>query len=117
LLASGAEQSTYPKALVFDEIDAGLGGAQGAALGRKLRCLGEQFQVLAVTHLPQVACFAHRHLCVSKRVEQDRTVATVELLEGRRRQKEIARMLAAEAVTPLALEHAQELLDQAARSG
>ncbi len=116
LLASGDESLSHPPTLVFDEIDAGLGGSQGAALGRKMRRLSERYQVLAVTHLPQVACFAHRHLRVAKRVGQVRTRAVVELLFDRARQQEIARMLAADAVTPLALEHAAELLAEASKS-
>lgn len=112
LVAAGGEVTAPNLTLVFDEIDSGLGGAQGAALGRKLRLLGQRYQVLAVTHLPQVASFAQRHFLVSKAVLRSRTEATVSVLEGSARRQEIARMLAADAVTPLALEHAAEMLEE-----
>jgi DNA repair protein RecN (Recombination protein N) len=102
--------------LVFDEVDSGIGGAQAAALGRKLQRLGETAQVLAVTHLPQVASFADGHFEVAKRVEGGRTLTDVERLEGDRRVAEIARMLGGETVTELSRSHARELIETAAGS-
>jgi DNA repair protein RecN (Recombination protein N) len=101
-----AEQAT----LVFDEVDAGLGGAQAAVVGRKLRALGAGGQVLAVTHLPQVASCGHRQLRVSKQVEGGRTRVSVETLGEAERIDEIARMLAGERLTEASRSQASELL-------
>jgi len=95
---------------VFDEADAGLGGAQGAALGRKLRRLARSGQILAVTHLPQVASFGELQHRVAKRVRQGRTFAEVSTLVGEARVEEIARMLAGEKITATSRRHATELL-------
>jgi len=104
-------------ALVFDEIDAGLGGAEGFALGRKLRRLARAGQVLAVTHLPQVASQGDHHFKVRKRVEGERTFATVEQLRGEERVAEIARMVSGESVTESSMSHARQLLDPATGEG
>jgi DNA repair protein RecN (Recombination protein N) len=100
--------------LVFDEVDSGIGGAQAAALGKKLQRLGRAAQVLVVTHLPQVASFAHRHFRVEKKVHAGRTRTGVAELDAPGRAAEIARMLGGERVTPLSLSHARELLAAAA---
>lgn len=105
----GAEET-----MVFDEADAGLGGEAAAALGRKLRSLSEGGQILAVTHLAQVACQAHRHLSVRKAVRGGRTRTALEPLANGTRVEEIARMLAGEAPSETALSHARELLAIAA---
>jgi DNA repair protein RecN (Recombination protein N) len=102
--------------LVFDEADAGISGAQAAALGKKLRRLAADAQILAVTHLPQVASCAHRHLKVSKAVAQGRTQTRVEELPEDLRVAEIARLLAGEQVTELSLDHARELIASGASS-
>jgi DNA repair protein RecN (Recombination protein N) len=96
--------------LVFDEIDAGMGGAQGAALGRKLRRLARCGQVLAVTHLPQVASCGDHHLRVSKRVRGGRSYAEVERLGRGERIGELARMLSGARVTATSRRHAEEML-------
>jgi DNA repair protein RecN (Recombination protein N) len=101
--------------LVFDEIDAGIGGAEAAALGRKLQRLGGGGQILAVTHLPQVASHADLHFRVRKTVVAGRTNVQVEKLPPRARVEEVARMLAGEKLTPLSLSHAEELIAAAAR--
>ncbi|MFA6030366.1 MAG: DNA repair protein RecN [Elusimicrobiota bacterium] len=98
------------KLLVFDEVDSGVGGATARAVGLKLREIGRARQVLCVTHLPQVACFADGHFDVSKRVERGRTLARVERLEGESRLEVLARMLGGTKVTETARRHAQELL-------
>ncbi len=101
--------------LVFDEVDAGVGGAQAAALGRKLQRLARGGQILAVTHLPQVASHADLHFRVSKQVAAGRTAVAVEPLPAPARVEEVARMLAGSEVTALSLSHARELIAGAAR--
>jgi DNA repair protein RecN (Recombination protein N) len=110
---SGAAAGGGP-ALVFDEVDAGIGGAQAAALGRKLQRLGAEAQVLVVTHLPQVASFGDRHFRVSKRADGGRTWTAVDRLDEDDRVAEIARMVGGERVTELSRSHARELLAAAA---
>jgi DNA repair protein RecN (Recombination protein N) len=107
---AGADAET----LVFDEVDVGLGGAEAAVIGRKLRQLGGSRQVLAVTHLPQVACLGDRHYRVKKTTASERTQVEVNELVAEDRVREIARMLAAEKVTDSSLQHARALLDEAA---
>jgi len=97
--------------LVFDEVDAGIGGAAGLAVGRRLARLAAGHQILVVTHLPQIACFADRHV----RVEKRGGTATVTVLEDRARTEELSRMLAGLAGTQSAVSHAEELLAEAAR--
>jgi DNA repair protein RecN (Recombination protein N) len=97
--------------LVFDEIDAGIGGRAGLAVGRRLARLAAGRQVLVVTHLPQIACFADRHLRVTK---TDGT-ASVDLLDGSDRTEELSRMLAGLAGSESAVTHAEELLAEADR--
>jgi DNA repair protein RecN (Recombination protein N) len=101
--------------LVFDEIDAGIGGAEAAALGRKLQRLAGAGQILAVTHLPQVASHADVHFRVRKTVAAGRTDVQVEKLAPRSRVEEVARMLGGDKLTPLSLSHAEELIAGAAR--
>ncbi len=101
--------------LVFDEIDAGIGGAEAAALGRKLQRLAGGGQILAVTHLPQVASHADLHFRVRKTVAAGRTSVQVEPLAPPDRVEEVARMLAGDKLTPLSLSHAEELIAGAAR--
>jgi DNA repair protein RecN (Recombination protein N) len=102
--------------LVFDEIDSGVGGAEAAALGRKLQRLAAGRQIFAVTHLPQVASYADQHFKVSKRIRGGRTTVSVEALPPAGRVEEVARMLAGETLTPLSLSHAEELI-AGARAG
>jgi DNA repair protein RecN (Recombination protein N) len=97
--------------LVFDEVDAGIGGQAGLAVGRRLARLAAGRQVLVVTHLPQIACFADRHL----RVTKEHGTASVELLDGPSRTEELSRMLAGLAGSESAVSHAEELLAEAER--
>ncbi|HEX2253158.1 MAG TPA: DNA repair protein RecN, partial [Thermoanaerobaculia bacterium] len=93
------------------------GGAQAAALGRKLRRLAAGgWQILCVTHLPQVASFGHHHFRVAKQVEGERTFTRVDALPAGERTGEIARMLAGAETTDLSLSHAREMLESAARA-
>jgi DNA repair protein RecN (Recombination protein N) len=101
------------RTLVFDEVDAGIGGRTAESVGKKLRALAQRGQVLCVTHVPQIAALADRHFCAEKKELKGRTIAAVRLLEGRERVDEIARMLAGEKVPETALRHARELLAQA----
>lgn len=98
-------------ALVFDEVDAGLGGVSASRVGELLASLGRRAQVIAVTHQPTVASRAVRHLVVAKQVVADHTVARVAVVEGEARTREIARMLSGEA-HEAALDHARELLGE-----
>src|SRR5205085_4953317 len=95
--------------VVFDEVDAGIGGMAGAAVGRRLGLLATSKQVLVVTHLPQIACFADRHVAVTK----ESGVAAIRVLEGEERTFEIARMLSGRADSKSAVSHARELLEKA----
>jgi DNA repair protein RecN (Recombination protein N) len=97
--------------LVFDEVDAGIGGQAGLAVGRRLARLAAGRQVLVVTHLPQIACFADRHL----RVTKVGGLASVDLLDGAGRTEELSRMLAGLAGSESAVSHAEELLAEADR--
>jgi DNA repair protein RecN (Recombination protein N) len=114
LATRGEAEKAHP-ALVFDEVDTGVGGAEAAALGAKLQRLAKGGQILAVTHLPQVASHADHHFRVSKRVDGGRTSVRVEELDAGTRVEEVARMLAGKKVTDLSLSHAQELIAGAAR--
>jgi len=98
-----------PETLVFDEVDAGIGGEAAVTVGRALASLGSGHQVLVVTHLPQVAACADRHLAVSKRESEDRAVSEIRSVTGNERIDELARMLAG-SVTTAARRHAKELL-------
>jgi DNA repair protein RecN (Recombination protein N) len=109
----GGGEPTRPT-LVFDEVDAGIGGAQAAALGAKLQRLGGASQILVVTHLPQVASYGDHHLKVAKEVRGDRTFTRVDALAPEARAEEVARMLAGARTTDLSLSHARELLATAA---
>jgi DNA repair protein RecN (Recombination protein N) len=96
--------------LVFDEVDAGIGGATANAVGRKLAKLAQGRQVLCVTHLPQLAAFADTHFIVTKQQAGDRTSASVEVLDERARVEELSRMLSGLPDSAVAADHAAELL-------
>ena len=102
--------------LIFDEVDAGIGGAIAEVVGRKLRELSKHHQVICVTHLPQIACFADRHHSVKKEVKSGRTVTVVDPLEKDARVEEIARMLGGVKVTEKTRAHAQEMMENARKS-
>jgi len=99
--------------LIFDEVDAGIGGAVAETVGRLLREVGQHVQVLCVTHLPQVAAQAHNHMRVSKHVENGMTKTHLALLNKEDTRDEIARMLGGAKVTKKTQQHAQEMLDSA----
>jgi DNA repair protein RecN (Recombination protein N) len=99
--------------LVFDEIDVGVGGRSGQVVGEKLWELSHAHQVIAITHLPQIAAFADCHFRIAK-VEQDgRVVSVVDELEHAARDEELAAMLDGVPITPAALQNAREMIERA----
>ena len=124
-IASGGELSRVVLALkallaktdsvetvVFDEVDAGIGGGVAEVVGRKLADLADHHQVICITHLPQIAKFGDQHYRISKQVTKGRTRTSIELLGDEDRYKEIARMLGGKKITPATLEHAREMLER-----
>jgi DNA repair protein RecN (Recombination protein N) len=107
-----AEAEKVPT-LVFDEIDAGIGGAVAEALGEKLSHIAQRYQVLCITHLPQLACYARGHFRVAKGRRGQRTITRVEPLEPEDRVEEISRMLGGKVITERTRAHARELLHRA----
>jgi DNA repair protein RecN (Recombination protein N) len=105
-----APEGAAPLTLVFDEIDAGVGGSAAEAVGRRLKKLSRGSQVICVTHLPQIAGFADHHYSVEKHTVKGRTTAAVAELTPEARTREIGRMLSGERVTPEALRHAEQLI-------
>ena len=96
--------------LIFDEIDAQIGGRLGTVTGKKLKELSSSRQVILITHLPQIASFADRHFKVSKSVKAGRTTTEVLLIEGKTRVEEIAQMMSGTNTTKISLSHAQNML-------
>jgi len=101
--------------LVFDEIDANIGGEVGRVVGEKLRAVAAHHQVIAITHLPQSAVYGDRHLVVSKAVSGGRTRTKISEVDGESRVAEIARMLGGEKLTSVVKRHAEELLGLSSR--
>jgi DNA repair protein RecN (Recombination protein N) len=130
-IASGGELSRVVLALkallaktdsvetvVFDEVDAGIGGGVAEVVGKKLADLADHHQVICITHLPQIAKFGDQHYRISKQVTKGRTRTSIDLLGDEDRIKEIARMLGGEKITQATLEHAREMLErQSTRPG
>lgn len=111
VLADAAERAT----LVFDEVDAGVGGRVAVEIGRRLARLARHHQVLVVTHLAQVAAFADRHLVVQKASDGQVTTSGLRVLDGAEREAELARMMAGIDTSDSSLAHARELLAEARR--
>ncbi|MEY2661052.1 MAG: putative repair ATPase [Pseudomonadota bacterium] len=109
-IAVATSQLGQAGTLIFDEVDSGVGGAVAETVGRLLKQLGTDRQVLAVTHLPQVAACADQHLVVSKSLVNGHTQSQVNPVGGEQRVREIARMLAGERLSDTTLAHAKELL-------
>ena len=107
MTVAGAGES---RTIVFDEVDAGVGGQTARAVGERLRALGEGRQVLCITHLPQIAALAGAHFRIEKSAETDTALTTVESLDGDGVVAELCRMLGAEASDTAARRHAEELL-------
>jgi DNA repair protein RecN (Recombination protein N) len=110
-IAVTTSQLGTAQTLIFDEVDSGVGGAVAETVGRLMKQLGRDRQVMAVTHLPQVAACADHHLVVSKQADGARTVSTVASVHGEQRVAEVARMLGGERLSGTTLAHAKEMLD------
>ena len=113
LKAMMARYTAMPS-MVFDEIDTGVSGSAADSMGSMICRMGEDMQVFAITHLPQVAAKGHSHFLVSKSLEEGRAVTEISRIEGERRVEEIARMLSGSDITPQAMENARVLLGKAA---
>jgi DNA repair protein RecN (Recombination protein N) len=109
VLARADTVATY----VFDEVDAGIGGAVADVVGRQIKSVAADKQVLCVTHLPQIAAYADAHFRVEKRVVDGRTATAVRRLSAAERVDELARMAGGAKVTPKARAHAEDLIKNA----
>ncbi|MFH1855848.1 MAG: DNA repair protein RecN [Candidatus Omnitrophota bacterium] len=103
--------------LIFDEIDAQIGGRLGTITGRKLKELSFGRQVILITHLPQIASFADAHYKVVKTVTNNRTITNIEFLEGETKVRELAKMMSGEKENKISIQHAREMLEQAIGHG
>ncbi len=113
--AGRAPQKPFVRTFIFDEVDAGIGGRVAECVGQRLKRLSYGAQVLCVTHLPQIACFADHHYYVEKIERGGRTLAEVRRLDGQKeRAAELARMLSGSQITDAVLKHAAAMLKQAA---
>ena len=110
-IAVTTSQLGTAQTLIFDEVDAGVGGAVAETVGRLMKQLGLDRQVLAVTHLPQVAACADHHLVVAKQLKQGMTLSSVASVQGEKRVAEVARMLGGERLSGTTLAHAKEMLE------
>jgi DNA repair protein RecN (Recombination protein N) len=111
----GSDKQSDLTTLVFDEVDAGVGGAAAAAVGKRLKGLSKNNQVICVTHLAQIAGFANHHFAVSKREKKGRVVTQIDELGAEERAQEVGRMLSGERITAEALKQAEQLI-QAGRA-
>ena len=103
--------------LIFDEVDAGIGGRVGLQVGDTLRRVAKEHQVFAISHLPQIAARAHHHIVVAKGAKGGVTTADITVLEGTSRVNEIARMLGGDPESKVSRAHAKELLESAGAPG
>jgi DNA repair protein RecN (Recombination protein N) len=109
-IAVTTSQLGTAQTLIFDEVDAGVGGAVAETVGLLMQRLGQDRQVLAVTHLPQVAACADHHLVVRKQLQDDVTLSSVASVDAEARVAELARMLGGERLLSSTLAHAREML-------
>ncbi len=116
-LQVAAVEAAHLPCLVFDEVDAGVGGAVAEMVGRQLHALAAKGQVLCVTHLPQVASQSDHQLRVSKHVTDGKTRTRIEVLDEAARIEELARMLGGTTITDRTREHAREMLASARQAG
>ena len=105
------------KTLIFDEVDAGIGGAVADVVGKRLQELGAQFQVLCITHLPQIAAYGAAHFGISKSIRRDRTVTDVVELTGSEREQEMARMIAGADISDAVMASARQMLESRTARG
>ncbi len=108
-----AESAKLP-ILIFDEIDTGISGRVAEAVGKSLKSLSRMHQIIAITHLPQIAAMADRHLQVQKSVQDERTVTEVTILDHESRLQAIAQLISGKSISPSSLSHAAELVASAA---
>lgn len=99
------------KTLIFDEVDAGIGGAVADVVGKRLQGLSDRFQVLCITHLPQIAAYGSSHFLISKSIRRDRTMTDVARLIGPHREQEMARMIGGAGISATVLASAREMLE------
>ena len=114
LKALSAAQDATPT-LIFDEVDAGIGGGVAEVVGRRLKTLAARHQVLCITHLPQIAAFADHAYTVTKQTTKRRTLSSAKRLDKTERLQELARMLGGVEVTVEARRHARDMLERAQR--
>ena len=105
-------QNDAVETVVFDEVDAGIGGGAAEVVGKKLSALSTVHQVVCITHLPQIAKFGNAHFRISKQVRNGRTSTVIHHLDEENRIQEVARMLGGEKITQTTLDHARELLER-----
>ncbi len=104
-------QTEAVETIVFDEVDAGIGGGVAEVVGKKLAALAGHHQIICITHLPQIAKFSDHHFSISKHVSDGRTKTFIHRLDNKERIEEIARMLGGEKITRATVDHAREMLD------
>jgi len=110
LRQSSVKGVSQQRTLVFDEIDAGIGGRAAEAVGKKLKQLAATKQVFCVTHLPQIASFADQHYLIEKKESGGRTKTSVRQLDPEERTRELARMISGEKLTDTSIKHAEQML-------
>jgi len=98
--------------MVFDEIDTGIGGGTAVVVGEKLFKISSDKQVICITHLAQIACFAQTHLLINKYVENNKTKINISVLDKQEKIQEISRMLSGSRDSDISLKHAEELINQ-----
>jgi DNA repair protein RecN (Recombination protein N) len=98
--------------MVFDEIDTGIGGGTAAVVGEKLFKISSDKQVICITHLAQIACFAQMHLFINKYIEKNKTKISINILDKQEKIREISRMLSGSKDSDISLRHAEELIKQ-----
>jgi DNA repair protein RecN (Recombination protein N) len=103
------------KTLIFDEVDAGIGGAVADVVGRRLQALADRFQVLCITHLPQIAAYGSSHFRIAKAIRKERTITEVQALTGPDREQEMARMIGGADISATVLASAREMLESRTR--
>ena len=107
-----ARETDY-EALVFDEVDAGIGGRTADRVGQRLKTLARRHQLICITHLPQIACYADHHYVVRKSTRKGRTITGMKKLAGEERLEEVARLLGGTKISTRTRAHAREMLEQA----
>ncbi|MBN2205816.1 MAG: DNA repair protein RecN [Candidatus Aminicenantes bacterium] len=111
-LKSVGKERDRPKTLIFDEIDAGIGGTTAEAIAHKLRTLARTHQILCITHLPQIASFARHHFRIEKTVDRRRTYTAIKALDFEERVAELARLTSGSQITETSLRNAREMLER-----